>query len=280
MARLLHAGLLLLSAAVALAGPTAPVRVARALLGPEVWSRVLRIEHRRPDPGHPAVFEALAFAVEDRLWLYNPGEGTQSLSLYAGRLRRDEDDPTPLVREIMPDLIRCVDVTTDGADPRLGAVPGRPAAGREAQLPFGCFIQCVLRLHALQSGDFPPDKAEILAYYVDTSVVRGGHAVLVYRRDSRTFVYDPDGGDRPTRLADPQPAAPLALARAICRWGTPVKAQVLALHAPAPSRPAIASLGMKPRGPGHRPDSFSAMPASPEFIGAGPAAPVPSVSPL
>jgi len=263
MARLLHVALLLIAAAQLRADSLASARLAQALLGPDVWSRVVRIEHRRPKPRLPVEFWALVFAVEGRLWFYNPNEGTQSLSLYAGRLEQDEADPGPLLRVILPDLIRCDAVAAD-----LGALRSNALVQRAASdLPYGCFILCVRRERELAGGRSPPDDAGILVFYVDTSVGRRGHSVLVHRRTGRTFVYDPIVGDQLAPLPAASPTAPLGLARLVCWWGTPFKAQLLTLH----SRPA---------GPDFAPKVVTAAPSPPfgagDTVVAGADAPTPA----
>jgi hypothetical protein len=67
---------------------------ARAMFGPEIWSRVLRIENDSPGrhSRYPAEFHTLVVAFEDILWLYTEFDGTQTLSRYAGRIEEDRAD--------------------------------------------------------------------------------------------------------------------------------------------------------------------------------------------
>jgi hypothetical protein len=255
MARLFHVGLLLLTTAVLRADSLAAARLARELLGPDAWSRVVRVENRRADLHHPAEFHALVFALEDRLWFYNPSEGTQSLSVYAGRLDQDKADPAALVRLIVPGLVRLEEVTAaaPGANPAsldasnleadfISARPGRPTRASsvtDAPLPFGCFIKCVARWRTLQGSLFPPDEAGVLVFYIATSCGPHGHSVLVYRTNGQRYVYDSMDGEHPLVLPAGQDPSPLQIARTISTLQKPFKAQLLALrrpgHAPGPT---------------------------------------------
>jgi hypothetical protein len=231
MARLLLLGLLLLTAPVLRADSLASACLARALLGPGVWSRVLHIENQRTNPRHPAQFHALVFAIEDRLWLYDPLEGTRSLSRYAGRLEQDKADLTPLLRAVLPGFVRVDDVT--GKLPAPDSTPVAPA--RAGSLSFGCFVKCILRWRTLQDGPTPPDAAGVLAFYFDTGVGQRGHSVLVYGENGHRYVYDPEDGET-ARLSSTGPdPTPLQMAREICTLQRPFDARLLALHGPAPA---------------------------------------------
>ena len=236
MARFFLLGLFLLAAAVARADSLASAQLARTLLGPGVWSRVLRIENGRPDPCHPRQFHGLVFAIEDRLWLYCDTEGTQSLSLYAGRLERDKADLNPLLRAILPGLAHFEEAA--------GAGPGLPQlhAATGADLPYGCFIECVARWRELQAGPFPPEEGGLLAYYVDPGGRLRGHTVLVYQQGGRRYFHDPSDRQSERRLPSGVDFTPLQVARAISPTGTPFKAQLLALHrGDAPRGPTVAA---------------------------------------
>jgi len=94
---------------------------ARAMLGPEIWSRVLRVENTRAGgrSRYPAEFHALVVAFQGILWLYTEFDGTQNLSLYAGRLEQDIADLGSLLRAVEPGLTRFEDVTEQRRDPVL-----------------------------------------------------------------------------------------------------------------------------------------------------------------
>jgi len=217
--RLLALGLLLVASLHA--GTRESAFQARALLGPDVWSRVLRLENEKAGRGsrYPAEFHGLVVAFEDRLWLYTEFDGTQTLSLYSGRLAADQADLGPLLRAVEPGLGRFEDVT-DRPPPTLP----------EGLPPFPCFLAAVTRWQQLQREPGPPTRARLLAYYPREE--RQGHMVLEYWRDGRRYVFDPEqpGADREMspRLAED----PLKVAQALFRPGDrkrPVRAMQLNL---------------------------------------------------
>ncbi len=209
MARVLPFVLLLLTTAVVSADTLSSARTARALLGPDLWSRVLSIENTHGTARYPAQLYALVFELEGRLWIYTGLDGTQSLSLYANRLERDKADLGPLLREVSPALARFEDVTD--------ALPSRLVSRvKETEdLPNGCFVKCVARWRALLAEKSLPDEAGLLAYYIDTVAGRLGHTVLVYRQDGRRYVYDPEGEGTVFFVPEWLPGDPLRLARAV-----------------------------------------------------------------
>ena len=214
---LLLAGFLLASAGTARADSRESAFQARAMLGAEVWSRVLRIENDAPGRGsrYPAVFFGLVVAFRDVLWLYTEFDGTQTLSRYAGRLAEDQADLGPLLRGIEPGLMRFTDVT--------GRPPGELPARRP---PFPCFPASVARWMQLQREPDPPERARLLAYYTDTG--RQGHMVLEYWRGGRRYVHDPQ-----------QPAEDRELP---ARWSEdPLKVAKALVHPADPHQPARAS---------------------------------------
>lgn len=179
---------------------------ARAMLGAGVWSRVLRIENDRSpfDSRYPAVFHGLLVEFQGILWLYTEFDGTQSLSLYAGRSEADRANLAPLLQAVEPGLKRYEDVTDR---PPFGIL-GRPP-------PFPCFPAAVARWQQLQAGGNPPARARLLAIYPKGH--RQGHMVLEYWRDGRRYVFDPEypAKDRevPAKVGD----EPLKVAQALYR---------------------------------------------------------------
>jgi hypothetical protein len=192
---------------------------AQALLGPGVWSRVLRISNNQPGRGSrfPAEFYGLVFAFEGMLWLYTGLDGTQSLSLVRGRLADDEADPGPLLLAIERGLTSFAEVTAL-----------TPAEAGASPLPHDCFIRCVARWQELQQEANPPVRARLLACYAPS--LPEGHTILEFWRDGRRRVFDPyaparlkglpwDGTDDPVELARaifppeiiPRPSKVLAL---------------------------------------------------------------------
>ncbi len=209
MRRLLVLGFLLGFASAADAS-LAAARQARALLGPDVWSRVVRIENERPG-AYPAEVHATVFAFDGILWFYTGLEGTQSLSLRRGRLERDQADLAPLLAAIDPGFVRHEILPEhDGS-----------AGLRDAPLPHGCFVNSVAALHRLLAGDRPPAGATLLSYYFGEGRRAKGHTVLVYATPDGWFFQDADLGSGPQPLAG-MPGEPPALlvAREIQRQGS------------------------------------------------------------
>jgi hypothetical protein len=194
---------------------------ARAMLGPGVWSRVLRIENDQSgrDSRYPAVFHGLVVAFRDILWLYTEFDGTQTLSQYAGRLAEDQADLGPLLRAVEPGLVRFEDVTEH---PPFGVLARPP--------PYHCFLAAVSRWQQLQREPLPLERARLLAYYVEGQ--RQGHMVLEYWRAGRRYVFDPQHPlperELPARLSE----EPLKVARALVHPADrrrPVRASQLGL---------------------------------------------------
>lgn len=202
--RFLTLGLLLIGSL--RAGTLETAFQARAMLGPDIWSRVLRIENETPGPGsrYPAVFHGLVVAFEGRLWLYTEIDGTQTLSLYAGQLEKDQADLGPLLRAVEPGLGRFEDVSDQ-----------RPFAVLAVPPPRHCFLASVARWQRLQREANPPTRARLLAYYLPG--VREGHMVLEYWRDGRRYVFDPDRPGEERMISRRLAEDPLKVARALTR---------------------------------------------------------------
>lgn len=224
----LLAGFVLFPPAALYSGSIESAFQAREVLGPEVWSRVLKIENNQPGRGshYPAEFHGLVFAFEGMLWLYTALDGTQSLSLYSGRLAADQADLAPLLRAIEPGLNRFTDVT--------GHPPLRVTG--LASPPHDCLIVCLAQWQRLQRETCPPSRARLLAYYVGS--LPQGHAVLEFWRGDRHYVFDPAMPATLLELSRQLPDDPIKIARAIfpAREGAcPSKAIQMELH-PAGSR--------------------------------------------
>ncbi|HEX2860176.1 MAG TPA: hypothetical protein VHN79_00995 [Lacunisphaera sp.] len=191
---------------------------AQAMLGSEIWSRVVRVQNDAPGRGsrYPAEFHGLVVAFEDILWFYTEFDGTQTLSRYSGRLEEDKADIGPLLQAIEPGLRRFEEITDSAPQPGRGSPP-----------PYACFLASVARWQQLQREARPPSRARLLAYYPRGE--RQGHMVLEYWRDGRRYVFNPekpaDERELPVRLAED----PLKVARALFAPGDR-KRPVRAMH--------------------------------------------------
>jgi hypothetical protein len=177
-------------------------RRARALLGPEVWSQLIRVENSRPGRPYPAVVHALVFELEDALWFYTARDGTQSLSQYLGRTAADEANLGPLLRAIDPGF--------GGWAPEL-AEP-LPAT-ISLELANGCFIQSIALLRARLARGLVAGSPRLLSYYVDTPTGRRGHTVLEYVGEGGLRILDPARPTHPLTLRIAPEASPQAQAR-------------------------------------------------------------------
>jgi hypothetical protein len=191
------------------------------MLGPEIWSRVLRIENVRAGgrSRYPAEFHAVVVAFQGILWLYTEFDGTQNLSLYAGRLEQDIADLGSLLRAVEPGLTQFEDVTEQRRDTVLAGAPP----------PRACFFGSVARWQQLQREPIPPSRARLLAYYLPAG--RQGHMVLEYWRAGRRYVFDPerpaDEHELSLRLAED----PLTVAQALFSpWDLKVPARAMRLE--------------------------------------------------
>ena len=154
-------------------------RRAQALLGSEVWSRVIRIENDKPSARHPRVVHALVFEMADILWFYHAPEGTQSFSLHRGRLAEEKANFAPLLRDINGWFNRWTVVNDMTALPEA-----------RDELPNGCFIRSIvaLRDRLLAGGEVV--RPHLLSYYIDTRSGLAGHTVLAYETAGRVEVID------------------------------------------------------------------------------------------
>jgi hypothetical protein len=219
--------ILLLAASGAAPGATAPARglddaiAARAMLGDEAWSRLVRIDSSRPAAmlrrgPYPRIVYALVFELSGILWFYTDVDGTQSLSLTRGTVARDEADPGPLFRSIDPGFTSWSWVEAPPRFFNLGSAKPRNA----------CFIESVAALTRRISAGGEAVSPSLLSYYVDTPQGRLGHTVLLFGTSAGLSAIDADDSDRPVPVptdlgADPRVVSaylrggPVAAARTI-----------------------------------------------------------------
>lgn len=211
-------------------------RQARELLGPETWAEVVLVRNDEPDDLYPAAFPALVFELERRLWCYVPGRGTQSLSIYGGRLEADKAEVGALLREMRGGF-----AAHEVIDP-----PGAPVAPSllAARLPAGCFVESVAELRRMIAAGAPPDVARLLAYYGAAGSGQPGHTVLYLERGGERLWFDPEEPGRVSRLPATVPVDALAIARAVAPGGPyvpPKAAKFLPLQLPLRSDAGLPS---------------------------------------
>ena len=218
--RLLYSAILLFGVSTLCADDSlAHARQAQAMLGPDVWSQVIRIENATPRGTYPQTLHALVFELAGVLWFYTDTDGTQSFSLQRDRLAEEKADFGPLLRDIDRGFTRWTVVSE--AD-RANAAPRGP-------LPNSCFIRSVAASRALGDGVEHP---RLLSYYVRNGSMLRGHTVLTYEARGRLQVFDPDWPHRAKKYPESLGRDALALAREV-RGRDVVRAQLLPLEAPA-----------------------------------------------
>jgi hypothetical protein len=181
----------------------ADARRAQAMLGPDVWSRVIRVENDTRSGRYPPVLHALVFELADLLWFYTDVDGTQSLSTYRGRLEADKADLGPLLREI------------DRGFRHWREVPGTIVAPGTGRLPNGCFVESVVALREQLARGAEAQRPQLLAFYADTPWGTRGHTVLTFENGGGLTVIDPEQSAPTSYRSNRLSHDPLALARLV-----------------------------------------------------------------
>lgn len=216
--------LLLLVASVLRAGDTLMhAEQAQAMLGPEIWSRVLRVSNTARGGEYPPVVHALVFEFAGILWFYADVNGTQSLSVRTDHLAEDKADFGALLHEIEPGFTGYCEIkeahTVDG-----GA--GHP--------PNDCFIASVAALRALLERGEMIEQAQLLSYYVRRGAHQLGHTLLTYVTEQGMFALDPEFSAQPRQIKPAQFQDALALAQHLSEVDGVVKARWVAVTLPPP----------------------------------------------
>lgn len=207
-------------------------RRAQALLGPGVWSQVIRVENIAVSSVYPRVLHALVFELAGLLWFYTDTDGTQSISLRAGRLVEEKADFGPLLRDIEPGFKRW-SVVPDAT----GAVESE-----RGTLPNGCFIASVAALRQRLAQGGTAGHARLLSYYVDTPAGLRGHTVLTCETRGQLEVIDPERPKRPRFFPGTLAADALGLARTMA-GGRVSQARWVPVEFPAAKIPLYAAGG-------------------------------------
>ncbi|MSU48977.1 MAG: hypothetical protein EXS37_07815 [Opitutus sp.] len=221
LARLLT---LLLILAVPLRAQTALANAqrAQAMLGPAVWSQIIRVDNEARASRYPQTVHALVFELAEILWFYTDADGTQSFSLHRGQLAEEKADFGPLLRGIDPGFRRWTPITRPPQEPGDGKAP----------LRNGCFIESFALLRERLSRGASIREPRLLSYYADTASGSKGHTVLAFEIAGSIEVFDPIRPGRRSVFPQALGADPLALARAI-EGRSVTKARVIPLELPA-----------------------------------------------
>ncbi|MBM3851534.1 MAG: hypothetical protein FJ399_00100 [Verrucomicrobia bacterium] len=204
-------------------------RRAQALLGPDVWSQIIRIENTDRWSNYPRVLHAVVFELAGILWFYTDFNGTQSFSLHRGRLAEEKADFAPLLREIDPGFQHWLAVELDLA--------ATASVAPDAPLPNGCFIESYAAYRLRVSRGAPISDARLLSYYLGGSGgTRAGHTVLAYSVPGGVTVVDPAEPGQERLLARSAGSDPVRLARAL-HGGVITRARVIPLEPPAGAVP-------------------------------------------
>lgn len=180
-------------------------RRAQALLGPEVWSRVIRVKNDARFSAYPKTLHALVFELAGILWFYTDADGTQSLSQYRGQLEQDKNDFGSLLRDIEPGFARWSEA------PPPTSVP--PIAG--GPLRNGCFVESVAALRERLARGLDAGEPRLLSYYATTRFGLMGHTVLAYESGNGLEIYDPARPEQTFVFDQSVGADPLAIARVL-----------------------------------------------------------------
>jgi len=213
-------------------------RRAQALLGPDIWSQIVRVENEARSSRYPRRLHALVFELAGILWFYTPADGTQSFSLHAGRLAEEKADFGPLLRDIEPGF------------KRWSVVPRErwPKVIPSLALQNGCLIESVAALRDRLARGEPMERPRLLSYYAKAPDGTKGHTVLAFGAGEQVEVVDPGQPGAQLRFAKSFSADPLALARAV-EGPAVCKARYVTLD-PAPLAPDNVLLAADPRGSG------------------------------
>jgi hypothetical protein len=177
---------------------------ARAMLGPNVWARVIRVENVAERSRYPEIVHAVIFELGGVLWFYTDTDGTQSFSLHRHNLAAEKADLAPLLREIEPGFVRwdVVPANNSVIEP----------AGASA-LPNGCLIESFLAARQLEASGAVVRNAQLVSFYADVGGILAGHTVLAYEGKGGAYLIDPNEPGRRIRIGRRLPDKPLDVVR-------------------------------------------------------------------
>lgn len=213
-------------------------RRAQSLLGPDLWSQIVRIDNDARPSRYPRRLHALVFELAGILWFYTAADGTQSFSLHVGRLAEEKADFGPLLRDIEPGFGRWSIVPPESG-PKRGAAEG---------LKNGCFVESIAELRARLARGERMERPRLLSYYAQTSDGAKGHTVLTFGVGDHVRVYDPGNPAAQLVFAKAFGPDPLALARAV-EGPDVVKARYVSIDLEVPEQNLVARHGAMPTRP-------------------------------
>lgn len=152
-------------------------KAAQARLGPSTWSRVIRVENKNAHSVYPRNEYALVFEFAGILWFYSSSDGTQSFSLFRGRLAEEKADFGPGLRAIEPGF---------GA---YSVVCDKPESCFQGmRFPNGCLIESIAAARERFSRGERITCAKLVMFYAKSR--REGHCVLAYETPEGVFTLD------------------------------------------------------------------------------------------
>ena len=214
------------------------VQRARTLLGPDVWSRVVRVENVARSSIYARTVHALIFETSGILWFYTDVNGTQSLSLHRHNLAAEKADLLPLLQKIEPGFVRFEIVDSDAAK----------RIEKPASIPNGCMIESLAAARKLVDEGVEVKRAALLSFYFNVNQTIHGHTLLGYESDDGAFLLDPADPDRRIYVGDRLPDEPMVLASKVDRPGVSIfKARTLSIPLPRSTAAMLAESGEAPR---------------------------------
>lgn len=204
-------------------------RRAQSLLGPGIWSQLVRVENDARSSPYPRRLHALVFELAGILWFYTETNGTQSFSLRVGRLDEEKGDFGPLLRDIEPGFVRWSIVPREGG----------PAVPPARELKNGCFIESIAALRERLARGERMERPRLLSYYAKSPAGMKGHTVLAFGTGEHVEVVDPGKPDLRLRFAKAFEPDALALARAM-EGANVVKARFVPVDLAVPERRVLA----------------------------------------
>src|SRR5690625_525191 len=164
-----------------------PAIQAHQMLGPGVWSQVIKLENRNKKSRYPATLYATVFEFDNVLWFYT-STGTQPIERSRNRVDAYRKNLLPLLKNIERGFssLKIISAGKTFADDTS-----------LAKLENGCVIESIYSLEKVRRAGTEIEKARLLLYSASRNSRRGiggnarGHAVLIYQTSEGIFYVDP-----------------------------------------------------------------------------------------